>query len=78
MSKISEKIKKGLFEVIVHAKSRPTPRVRIHNSKINSASKVPNAITIAAMKEGRQLAGQPGRTIQELFDDLDKLGKRKS
>lgn len=78
MSETFKKIKKGLLEAIAHAEGRPTPGLRIHNPKVTSASKAPNAITIAAMKEGRKLAGEPGRSIQKLFDDLDKLDKRKT
>ena len=38
----------------------------------------PNARTIAAMKEGRKLDGKPGRPIEELFYDLERVTKRKA
>lgn len=42
------------------------------------AIRTPNATTIAAMREGRKLTGKPGRPIQRLFDDLEKISKRKA
>jgi antitoxin component of RelBE/YafQ-DinJ toxin-antitoxin module len=42
------------------------------------AIRTPNATTAAAMKEGRKLAGKPGRPIQALLDDLEKTRKRKT
>jgi DNA-damage-inducible protein J len=37
--------------------------------------KIPNATTIAAMKESRKLTGKNAQSIQELFDELEKRRK---
>lgn len=37
--------------------------------------KIPNTITIAAMKESRKLTGKTAESIQQLFDELEKQPK---
>lgn len=34
---------------------------------------IPNATTIAALKESRKLTGKNAQSIQQLFDELEKL-----
>jgi len=40
--------------------------------------KVPNAETIKAMKEAKELSDKPGKNIYELIDDLEKVSKAKA
>jgi len=40
--------------------------------------KVPNAETIKAMKEAKELSDKPGKNIYELIDDLEKASKAKA
>ena len=40
--------------------------------------KVPNAETIEAMKEAKELLGKPGKDIYELFNELEEASKTKT
>ncbi len=72
MTKAFSKIKKALLESIAHAQGEPAPGTVIHERK------VPNATTIAAMKEGLRLSRRPGKSIKEIFRELDAIQKRGS
>jgi DNA-damage-inducible protein J len=42
------------------------------------AQQIPNAVTVAAMKEARSMSKARFATAQELFDDLEKNGAGKA
>lgn len=83
-TRITPDLKEQATEVLSTCGLNVSDAVRLFLTKVVTeggipfAIKTPNAATIAAMKEGNKLAGKPGRSIQELFDDLEKIRKRKA
>lgn len=83
-TRITPDLKEQATEVLSTCGLNVSDAVRLFLTKVVTeggipfAIKTPNATTIAAMKEGNRLAGKPGRSIQELFDDLEKIRKRKA
>jgi DNA-damage-inducible protein J len=83
-TRITPDLKEQATEVLSDCGLNVSDAVRLFLTKVVTeggipfAIKTPNATTIAAMREGRKLAGKPGRSIQELFDDLGKTRKRKA
>lgn len=83
-TRITPDLKEQATEVLHTCGLNVSDAVRLFLTKVVTeggipfAIRTPNATTIAAMKEGRKLDGKPGRPIQELFDDLEKISKRKA
>lgn len=83
-TRITPDLKEQATEVLSTCGLNVSDAVRLFLTKVVTeggipfAIKTPNPATIAAMKEGRKLAGKPGRPIQELFNDLEKIRKRKA
>ena len=83
-TRITPDLKEQATEVLSTCGLNVSDAVRLFLTKVVTEGgipfviKTPNATTIAAMKEGNRLAGKPGRSIQELFDDLEKIRKRKA
>lgn len=83
-TRITPDLKEQATEVLSDCGLNVSDAVRLFLTKVVTeggipfAIKTPNATTIAAMREGRKLAGKPGRSIQELFDDLEKTRKPKA
>lgn len=83
-TRITPDLKEQATAVLSNCGLNVSDAVRLFLTKVVSeggipfAVRSPNATTIAALKEGRRIAGRPGRSIEALFDDLEKSRKRKA
>jgi DNA-damage-inducible protein J len=83
-TRLTPDLKEQATEVLSNCGLNVSDAVRLFLTRVVTeggipfAIKAPNATTIAAIKESRKLANKPGRSIQELFHDLEKIDKRKA
>ena len=80
-TRISPDLKNQATEVLSHCGLNVSDAVRLFLKQVVSHGglpfevKIPNATTIAAMKESRKLTGKNAQSIQQLFDELEKRRK---